>query len=699
MFILTEKPSVAESIAIGLGGFKKGKGYYFNDSGDCIVSAAGHLLELLSPEEYDPKYKNWSLEDLPIVPAEMKYKPIQKNIETLKKIEKCFNEFPSENFILATDAEREGELIGALILNRIRFSSYENAKRFWVSEALTPEVVKKGIQNAKPLAEYESYRKAGYARQHADWLVGMNISRLLSVSMKSNFSFGRVQTAVLGAIYLRDRNIANYEKLDPKPCYFIYQVKTGKENTLFKMYLYQNNSEKFEDTEETSAMLRSAVNDIKQGTKLKVINISNEKKTENPPPLFNITGLQKYCSQKYEISPEETLALAQELYETHKCLSYPRTPSVVLGDENVELFLEKYRMLSKLYPDAAKGCNAGYISGDNKRVFNTDKLTDHHALIPLAPLPEGVKGVNEKLRKVYNAVLERFFNVVKEPYLYNVTTVTAASEDGKYTFKASGKTVIQNGWKSKDDNSDEEEKEETQKLPGLMTGDELLVSEASVIKKLKSPKKHFTNATLLALMENPKGEDETKGKLAGLGTPATRANIISILLSRGYIIQQKQNLLITDKGKFLIENITKIPSLADFISISTTTKWEQQLQDEPEKFLINIKDFLKTEIPKIEIKSTWENQGLGKCPLCKKGNILPGKKNYYCSNWQNGCKFVIWFNHNGATINENDARNLLLGKTTGTKKLKKKDGSTYSAKLQMEFENGTVKLQPVFDKK
>ena len=272
--------------------------------------------------------------------------------------------------MLATDAEREGEHIGALILNYVGFKHYDTAKRFWVSEALTPDVVKKGFENLKSLSNYESYKKAGLSRARSDWLLGINISRLLALSTNTNAFFGRVQTAILGAIYLRDKNIANFK---PVP-YFQLAVKVQYLGTNFEMLFNKNGEDRFA----TKEQLAQRCANLKQKT-LTVKEIQTERKTENQPQLFNITGLQKYCSNKYHLTPEETLSIAQELYEKLKCLSYPRTPSTVLGDDNVELFRTKFELLSVHYPQLAQRCANKYISPDNKRLFNSAKLQDHHA--------------------------------------------------------------------------------------------------------------------------------------------------------------------------------------------------------------------------------------------------------------------------------------------------------------------------------
>ncbi|MBR4598829.1 MAG: hypothetical protein IKO39_02100, partial [Treponema sp.] len=396
MLILTEKPSVAQDIADTLGFTKNpALGCFVSADGKSgIVAAHGHLLELYKPEDYTGQTKKtWTLSELPLIPAQMKYKkipPEPKKPDSLEIIKRAFQKFGQENFILATDAEREGELIGALILDYIGFTKYDSARRFWTSEALTSDVIKKAIRESKPLKNYEHYKTAGLARQHADWLVGMNFTRLLSVQSETLCPFGRVQTAVLGAIFMREKAI---EEFKPRP-YVQLQITASKDNQSFKLTFFQNENERFSPDDK---IVSDCKNQLASNKKLRIKEITKQEKTENPPQLFDITELQKYCSEHYQFSPSQTLELAQSLYEKHKCLSYPRTPSVVLGDDNVELFKAKFELLKNSYPKSAQGCAPENITAENKRIFNSAKLTDHHALIPLSPLSTEA---NESEKKV-----------------------------------------------------------------------------------------------------------------------------------------------------------------------------------------------------------------------------------------------------------------------------------------------------------
>lgn len=279
------------------------------------------------------------------------------------------------------------------------------------------------------------------------------------------------------------------------------------------------------------------------------------------------------------------------------------------------------------------------------------------------------------MRTGSRAVISRFFDSIKEPYLYNEITVTGESNNN--SFITTGKEIISLGWKKTEEDDDEDE---LPVLPHLIAKDSIPIQKKDIKEKQTKPKKHFTNATILALMEKPKSDD-SDGKLAGLGTPATRANIISILLARGYISQDKQKLLITDKGRFIIDTIIQNQTMADFISLRTTTAWEDQLSENPDMFLNNIKNFIINELPKIKINKKWESANLGTCPLCRIGKIYSGKQSFYCSEFSNGCQFKIWKNIANTSVTENDAVCLLQGQTTNLKTFTKKDKTKFKAKL------------------
>jgi DNA topoisomerase-3 len=678
MLILTEKPSVAKSFADALGVPRKENCY--ENAGYCIVNALGHLLEDYLPEDYDPALKKWTIEALPIIPEQVKYKPVEKTKTQLAVVKNCFNRHKNAPFLLATDAEREGELIGAEILDYVGFTNYSNAKRFWVSEALTPEVVLKGVENAKPLADYKPCRDQGFARQFADWLVGMNLTRLVTLKSNKLLHFGRVQTAILGAVFEREKMIQNFAS--EKYCE-VTAVLDARNPVLVKLINPDNNDFPFRFPE--SSLLQEITDKIPSLKSGEITAVKKEKKTVQPPQLFNLTALQKEAHKQYGYSPEQTLNIAQALYEKHKCLSYPRTPSRVMGDDNVELVRNIYEKLFDEYKDISElsdyltGVDASYISNNNKRLFNSSELQDHHALIPLTGCP---LDCSQEEAGVYYLVLQRFFTVLKPPYVYN--SLAICGNISEFAFQGSGIEIIQAGWKTGNE-EDEENKEKDYKYSCPPEPGKYPVINMHREEKQTEPKKHYTFASLLQLMENPRGGDGKR--LTGLGTPATRGAILQKLVDRKYVSLKGKNVLITGDGKFLIENILKNNDLAAFISVPETTRWEERLHDNTAAFIESIKDFVRSAVKTTGMDAyQHEKTSLGKCPLCE-GEVYEGKKNYYCGNYkgEKPCRFTIWKEICKAAVSPSDVQTLLAGKKTKVKKcLSSKTGKEFQAAFALE---------------
>jgi DNA topoisomerase-3 len=684
MLILTEKPSVAKAFADALGVTRKEN--YWENGEHCVVNALGHLLENYSPEDYDPALQKWSLDGLPVIPEKVKYKEIKKTKDQLAVVKNCFVRHKNDQFLLATDAEREGEVIGAEILDYVGFTDYAGAKRFWVSEALTPEVIRKGIENAKPLADYKSYREQGFARQFADWLVGMNITRLITLKTNKLLHFGRVQTAVLAAIHERENSIANF--LPEK--YYMLRVTMEKDfptkTPLFSVKMINpDNKEhpmRFADTSSLEKFISTA--NKERGV---IMSLKKDKKTVQPPQLFNLTALQKEAHKRFGYSPEKTLEIAQTLYEKYKCLSYPRTPSRVMGNDNVDLVKSIYNKLKNVYTSwkglekFIQGSDSALISVGNKRVFNSSELQDHHALIPLATL----ESEDKEEVDVYFLVFEQFFTVFKPPYVYNSISIDVGISG--YKFVGNGIEVLEKGWRSyldmticEDDVLDEDLHED---YTGLEQGKSYPVSGVDKLELKTEPKKHYTFASLLQLMENPRNDDGIH--LTGLGTPATRGAILQKLVDRKYVSLKGKNILISNDGKFLIENILNNDELASFVSVPETTRWEEQLHDNTAAFIEGIKNFVRIAVKNIGMTAyQHEKKSLGKCPLCG-GDVYEGNKNYYCGNYKSEklCRFTIWKEICHASVSHSDVQALLAGKQTKVKKCVGKTGKDFNAKFEL----------------
>jgi DNA topoisomerase-3 len=552
--ILTEKPSVARDFAKALSvPFKKDDGYYQSNN-YIIVNALGHLLEAKKPDEIDIKYKHWRLEHLPILPDELSFAPVTKVKKQLTVIKTVLKDVKYDSFIVATDAGREGELIARLIIEHCKVKDISNFKRFWVSEALSPKVIKQGLSKLEPLANYNKLYQEGLTRQYSDWLIGMNYSRFFTLKCGTGMSIGRVQSCVLNAITERQKTIESFKPSD----YFQLEVIASKDKNELKGFVYKGEplSNSF-DNKELVEQLKASF-----GKTITISNITETDKSIAPPLLYSLTALQKEANTKLGFSADKTLKIAQKLYEEYKCLSYPRTPSSVMGEGNACLVKEKVELLAKSYPKLFSGIDNKLIDVSNKRVFNNAKLEDHHALIPLKPIPSEASSDEVDL---YELVLTRFASIFHSNYQYKERVVSCKHQESVVQFK--GRQVISLGWQTlyKQDDSDNE-----QALPPLNEDDNLTIDDLKLLSKKTKPPALYNEATILAFMENPRALiEDTELKIHGIGTPATRADIIEGLLGNGYIERKTKNLLATDKGFFLIEQVSKTACRELFNPITT----------------------------------------------------------------------------------------------------------------------------------
>jgi DNA topoisomerase-3 len=685
MLILCEKPSVAKEFArtLGCGG---GKGYYQNQN-TIITYCVGHLFALCPPEAYNPAYRKWNLEDLPIIPEQFKYEQNEDVKEQTAVVLALLKKHARDEILIATDAGREGELIAREALIQAGIRDISRCRRFWVSEALTAEVVRAGIRNAKPLSEYNKTGAQGFARQKADWLAGMNLSRYLSIGNPAVFSVGRVQTAVLKAAAVRH---GEAERFIPQPYQEVEAEIQSKTGTSVKALLV-NPFEKPETTcfpvPEKNSYIPDAQEFFRAGRAADKTESASKRKVRKPEKLLNITGLQKAAYKQFGYSPEKTLETAQALYEKHKCLSYPRTPSRVMGDNNVELFREKFETLKGMYPQYASLCDPALIAGTNKHIFNSAELEDHHALIPLGPPPSGV---SEAERNIYEIAVKSFFTVCMPDYIYDEKQLRFFC--GEYIFTAVIRARVQEGWKavkSADGKGAEEEEEGVQEVPAFDERQCRVIKTAVLNKKTRAPKE-YTIDTLLAFMENPHNREGKK--LSGLGTPATRAEIIKKLFKYEYIQDTGKKLRPTEKGLFLLKQLEKDETLAKIADVSQTTEWERQLEEDPAAFEETIAAYIRGCIKKDAAREAYQKAGAGKCPACGR-EVFEGKMSYYCSGYkaEKPCRFSIGKEISGTKISGGDVKLLLGGKKTGVKKfVSKKTGKEFKAKVYL---NGKQELK------
>lgn len=585
MLILTEKPSVAKDFAKALGcNFSSAdKCFKSADGSIFITNCVGHLFELNEPAAYNPEFKSWK--KLPVIPEQFHYHVSPELKDAAKIVVGLLKNHKNDEILIATDADREGEIIARECLKAAGISDTSRIKRFWVSQALTPAVIKDGISEAKALGNYDLLSEQGFARQHSDWLFGINGTRFITNKAGSLFPVGRVQTAVLSAISSRCNNIKNFV---PEKYYeIIGEFNPPAGAKVSGVYIDSTGNSKLKDSELVSDLSRY----IKSPAKC--LEVKAEKKEILPPQLYSLNDLQKDAFRYFNYSAEKTLKLVQKLYEDYKCVSYPRTPSKVMGSQNVQLCSDLYQKFLTQYLEYFVLHPFYKIDAGNKRIFNDAKLEAHHAIIPLEKLPVGASGDEEN---IYNLILERFMLAFAPVHVYEKQSVKLGV--GNYQFKVEGRKLLDEGWHKfcrftrllKDKNED---KEEVQILD-FFDWNNLTLGSVMPVQKTTKPPKHFNEASILAFMENPKGESEDK-KLVGIGTPATRHTFIPKLLRSKYIEIQNNNLVMTKNGEQLLNLVRETP-LAALADVGETTRWEEKLAQNPAAFESEIKDFIRSSV-------------------------------------------------------------------------------------------------------
>lgn len=585
--VLCEKPSVAMDFAKGLGNnFKKKDGYLENDK-YIITWAYGHLCELKDPEDYNPELKVWKMDTLPIFPEKFEYKVNKEGAKQFKVIKSLIQRRDVSSVCISTDCGREGELIARLIL--MLSGNKKPVFRFWTSEALTPDVVRKGMQNLKPAKEFDRLYMSALARQWADWLVGINATRAVTIKNKDLFSVGRVQTAVLALIVNREKEIKEFK---PQTFYNVTaQFKKGSD-TYTGLY-FRLKKERSEEGDEEKTSNEENEEEVKQeesiNSKYAILKKEDAERiaslvkgkpglikkleskifSEKPPLLFSLTTLQQEANKKFGFSADKTLAIAQSLYEKH-LLSYPRTESQHLDPGYVSEVKKIVNLLanSNVLKFDINKCS---IDAKNKRVFDASKLTDHHALIPQQAPTKGQ--LTEDERKIYDLVCRRFISAFYPDCKFKNTTLI--TEVSGYSFESKGKVLVDAGWREIYGGLSQDVI-----LPStLKEGDSVNTVDAKTVEKQTQPPPRYTDASLLSIMANAHKvvtNPELKKILkenAGLGTPATRAQILKVLQDRKYVYKSGKHFIPTSKGIFLID-ILKGEKVA---SPEYTAVWEQEL--------------------------------------------------------------------------------------------------------------------------
>ena len=562
--VIAEKPSVAISIAKVIGANKKKDGYY-EGNGYRVSWCVGHLIQMANPNAYDEKYAKWNMADLPIIPSDYKYEVAKATKKQFNILKKLMNDKEVDTVTNACDAGREGESIFRLVYNQVNCK--KKIKRLWIS-SMEDSAIKEGFDNLKDGKDYDNLFESAQARAIADWLVGMNISRLYSCLYQQNYSVGRVQTPTLAMIVKRDDEIANYQK---EKYYTVELSMNG----------FTLSTDRIDDEVAAEQLLNLV------GDKIEITDVIQKEKITKPDLPFDLTTLQRECNKYFGYSAKQTLDYAQSLYEK-KLITYPRTDSRCLTEDMIVSTVNN--ILGKNDFDIER----------IKVVFDSKKVTDHHAIIPtVSSLSEDLSGIPESEAKVYRLISNKLHASVGYPLIENTTKIVA-SFDG-FEFTSSGKVIKDEGF-SKYLKEYKSKKSEDAVLPDVSVGDVLSVENKEVKEKFTQPPKHFTEDTLLKSMEIAGNEALEKGvevERKGLGTPATRAGIIENLIYKGFVERDKKNLIATHKGISLVTIVSDT-----FKSAETTAKWEMELADiakgksSKEKFLKDIESEIQEAVLK-----------------------------------------------------------------------------------------------------
>ena len=605
--VLAEKPSVGKDIARVLQCHKNINGGL--EGNKYIVTwALGHLVTLADPEMYDHKYQKWNLDDLPIMPERMKLVVIKNTAKQFNAIKNLLNRNDIKEIIIATDAGREGELVARWIINKAHVK--KPMKRLWIS-SVTDKAIKDGFKNLKNARDYEPLYQSGYSRSVADWLVGINATRALTCKYNAQLACGRVQTPTLAMIDKRETEIKNFQ---PKDYYGIEILS----NNIYWSWLSNKNEKHIFNQNKIDNIIEQL-----QNSKLKITNITTNNKKSYAPLLYDLTELQRDANKIYGFSAKETLSIMQSLYEYHKVLTYPRTDSRYLTEDIVPTLKERL-IASKggYFDDVIDQILANPIKKQNHFV-NNKKVSDHHAIIPTEQ-PVMLGAFSDSEFKIYDLVLKRFLAVLLPPYIYKKTTIKA--KVNQETFTTSGKIEIQSGWQQIYNHNNNEQFEQV--LPLMKENDQYVVSEIKKTCGQTTPPAYFNEATLLSAMENPVHYTNNKSKqlnstlinTGGLGTVATRADIIDKLFNTFLIEKRNNEIHVTNKGKQLLQLVPQ-----DLKEPELTAKWELQLakiakkQQKPDQFINEIRQYTKKIINEINSsQATFKHDNLTtkKCPEC-----------------------------------------------------------------------------------
>lgn len=683
--VVCEKPSVAQSISKVLGATKRGDG--FLEGGGYIVSwCVGHLVELAQPESYEERYAKWRKEDLPILPHSWKYQVTAATKKQFSVLKKLMSRSDVESLVCATDAGREGELIFRLVYHQCECK--KPFERLWIS-SMEDTAIREGFANLKPGIEYDALYEAALCRERADWIVGINATRLFSCLYGVTLNVGRVMTPTLGMVVLREAAISAFM---PEPFYTV-QITVND---------FAASSERFKEKTDAESC-RKACQEAETAT---VCKVERREKSEKSPALYDLTTLQREANRLFGFTAQQTLDYTQSLYEK-KLVTYPRTDSRYLTEDmavSLPGLAENSALAFGVQPPAAVHASA---------VINGEKVTDHHALLPTASMAKAdLAALPAGEQSVLRMIVARLLAAVSEPHRYAETAVELSCAGT--VFSAKGKEILDDGWKEVERQLLPKEEKAVKVLPPLAEGEALPIEKTEIKEGKTSPPKHFTEDLLLQAMEAASADDFPEdAERKGIGTSATRAAIIEKLVLKGFLERKGsgkvKTLIPTEKGKALI---TVTPEQLQ--SPAMTADWEEKLSEvehgeyAPETFMDEISGMIMELVNNYEIVKGAKvlmpgTTVIGTCPHCG-AEVIERQKGWFCSNRE--CRFILWkdnayFKKIGKRLTAQMAERLVRDGRIRVKDCKsQKTGKTYNAsvllsteadgrpKFQLEFESG-----------
>lgn len=669
--VIAEKPSVAQSIAAVLGATQRKDGYL--EGNEYLVSwCVGHLVELAQPESYEEAWKKWSYESLPIIPQEWQHEVKSDTKAQYQILKKLMHDDRVDAVVCATDAGREGELIFRLTYNMA--GCRKPMKRLWIS-SMEESAIRDGFHNLRPGSDYDNLYHSALCRQEADWLVGINGTRLFTVLYGGKaLKVGRVQTPTLAMLVDRESKIMNFKK---EAYYMAHIMGNGLDAV----------SEHISDKTEAERIAGACEN----GQAL-VTSVVKEEKWVAPPKLYDLTTLQRDANRLFGFTAKQTSEYTQSLYEK-KLVTYPRTDSQYLSDD---MEGTAKNVIEAIFNSLLFEQNIMF-NPDIKRILNSKKVTDHHAIIPtMEIIKQDLKAIPESEMKILSLCANRLLCAIGEKHIYNSTKAEITCNNT--VFKVSGKEVWKNGWKEFEDffknsyktTEDKSDAEEEKKLPELCEGMTIMVEQTKVSEHFTQPPKHYTEDSLLSAMERAGSEDMGDDvERKGLGTPATRADIIEKLVKDGFVKREKKQMIPTEDGMKLITvlpDVVKSPKLtADWENALTlVAKGEMEREDFMADIEAMVSDLIHTyhEVSDEQKKMfAQEQKVLGKCPNCG-GQVVKGKYGAYCTNkcGMNVSRIM------GVALSDEQVEKLLAGKKTLLKGITSKAAKKYDAYI---IPNGT----------